>query len=212
MTADVNESITSSLDVNQKIIDNFGNIGEKYLGYGIKFRGEQEETNQSMVSLGKATILAFFAIYAILAIIFNSALKPLVILACIPLGFVGVVIGFILSGKTLSFLAMVGIIGLAGVIVNASIVIVDTIQEYEKKNVPFYECLVLSATDRFRPILVTTFTTMAGMIPTAYGIGGSDPILIPMTLSLAWGLGFGSFGSLFFIPAVFSIYGRWTGK
>lgn len=212
VTADVDEKTTSSIDVNQKIIQNFGNIGERYLGYGIKFRGEQEETDQSMVSLGKATILAFFAIYAILAVLFNSALKPLVILACIPLGFVGVVIGFLLSGKTLSFLAMVGIIGLAGVIVNASIVLVDTIQEYEKKNIPYFECLALAATDRFRPILVTTMTTMAGMIPTAYGLGGSDPILIPMTLSLAWGLGFGSFGSLFFVPAVFSVYGRMKGK
>jgi multidrug efflux pump subunit AcrB len=212
VTADVKETVTNSLTVNQKILDEFGKIGEKYPGYNIKFRGEQEETNKSVVSLGKATILAFFAIYAILAIIFNSALKPLLILACIPLGFVGVVIGFLTSGKTLSFLAMVGIIGLAGVIVNASIILVDTIQEYEKKGIPYFQCLVQAATDRFRPILVTTFTTMAGMIPSAYGIGGSDPILIPMTLSLAWGLGFGSFGSLFFIPAVFSLYGKLTGK
>ncbi|MCG9876602.1 MAG: efflux RND transporter permease subunit [Leptospiraceae bacterium] len=212
VTADIREDITSAGDVNGKISEVFKDVGLRYPGYSIKFRGEQEETNKSMVSLGKATILAIFGIYAILAIIFNSALKPLVILACIPLGFIGVVIGFITSGKTLSFLAMVGIIGLAGVIVNASIVIVDTIQEYEKKGLPFYDCLVQASTDRFRPILVTTFTTMAGMIPTAYAIGGSDPILIPMTLSLAWGLGFGSFGSLLFIPAVFSVYGRVTGK
>lgn len=212
VTADIRQEITNASEVNGKIEDAFKDVGIRYPGYAIKFRGEQEDTNKSMVSLMKATVLALFGIYAILAIIFNSALKPLVILACIPLGFVGVVIGFITAGKTLSFLAMVGIIGLAGVIVNASIVLVDTIQEYEKKNIPFYECLVLASTDRFRPILVTTFTTMAGMIPTAYAIGGSDPILIPMTLSLAWGLGFGSFGSLVFIPAIFSLYGRITGK
>ncbi|WCL48917.1 efflux RND transporter permease subunit [Leptospira sp. GIMC2001] len=212
VTADVNEEIITSGAVNEKILEYFSDIGKRYSGYAIKFRGEQESTDKSMVSLGKATLLALFAIYAILAIIFNSALKPLVILSCIPLGFVGVVIGFILSGKTLSFLAMVGIIGLAGVIVNASIVLVDTIQEYEKKGIPFNDCLIEAASDRFRPILVTTFTTMAGMIPTAYAIGGSDPILIPMTLSLAWGLGFGSFGSLVFIPAVFSLYGKVVGK
>jgi multidrug efflux pump subunit AcrB len=212
VTADIREDLTNAGEVNGKISDTFSDVGLRYPGYSIKFRGEQEETNKSMVSLAKATLLAVFGIYAILAIIFNSPLKPLVILSCIPLGFIGVVIGFLTSGKTLSFLAMVGIIGLAGVIVNASIVIVDTIQEYEKKGLPFYECLVQACTDRFRPILVTTFTTMAGMIPTAYAIGGSDPILIPMTLSLAWGLGFGSFGSLVFIPAVFSLYGRIVGK
>ncbi|TGM72760.1 efflux RND transporter permease subunit [Leptospira mtsangambouensis] len=204
--ADVNEAITSSSIVNGKIVDEFGNIGKKYPGYKIKFRGEQEETAKSMVSLLTAGVLAFFGIFAILAIIFNSIKKPILILLSIPLGFVGVVFGFLISGKALSFLAMIGIIGLAGVIVNASIVLVDTIQEFQAKGHGLYESLITASSERFRPILVTTLTTMAGMIPTAYAIGGSDPLLIPMTLSLAWGLGFGTFGSLIFIPASFSAY------
>ncbi|MCW7491820.1 efflux RND transporter permease subunit [Leptospira sp. 2 VSF19] len=204
--ADVNEAITSSSIVNGKIVDEFGNIGKKYPGYKIKFRGEQEETAKSMVSLLVAGVLAFFGIFAILAIIFNSIKKPILILLSIPLGFVGVVFGFLISGKALSFLAMIGIIGLAGVIVNASIVLVDTIQEFQAKGEGLYESLITASSERFRPILVTTLTTMAGMIPTAYAIGGSDPLLIPMTLSLAWGLGFGTFGSLLFIPASFSAY------
>ncbi|MCG6151269.1 efflux RND transporter permease subunit [Leptospira bandrabouensis] len=204
--ADVNEAITSSSIVNSKIVDEFGNIGKKYPGYKIKFRGEQEETAKSMVSLLIAGVLALFGIFAILAIIFNSIKKPILILLSIPLGFVGVVFGFLISGKALSFLAMIGIIGLAGVIVNASIVLVDTIQEFQAKGEGLYESLVTASSERFRPILVTTMTTMAGMIPTAYAIGGSDPLLIPMTLSLAWGLGFGTFGSLIFIPASFSAY------
>ncbi|MBM9546437.1 efflux RND transporter permease subunit [Leptospira sp. 201903074] len=204
--ADVNEAITSSSIVNGKIVDEFGNIGKKYPGYKIKFRGEQEETAKSMVSLLVAGVLALFGIFAILAIIFNSIKKPILILLSIPLGFVGVVFGFLISGKALSFLAMIGIIGLAGVIVNASIVLVDTIQEFQAKGEGLYESLITASSERFRPILVTTMTTMAGMIPTAYAIGGSDPLLIPMTLSLAWGLGFGTFGSLIFIPASFSAY------
>ncbi|PJZ84773.1 efflux RND transporter permease subunit [Leptospira harrisiae] len=204
--ADVDEAKTSSSIVNGKIVDEFGNIGKKYPGYKIKFRGEQEETAKSMVSLLTAGVLAFFGIFAILAIIFNSIKKPILILLSIPLGFVGVVFGFLISGKALSFLAMIGIIGLAGVIVNASIVLVDTIQEFQAKGEGLYESLITASGERFRPILVTTLTTMAGMIPTAYAIGGSDPLLIPMTLSLAWGLGFGTFGSLIFIPASFSAY------
>lgn len=204
--ADVNEAITSSSIVNGKIVDEFGNIGKKYPGYKIKFRGEQEETAKSMVSLLVAGVLAFFGIFAILAIIFNSIKKPVLILLSIPLGFVGVVFGFLISGKALSFLAMIGIIGLAGVIVNASIVLVDTIEEFQSRGEGLLESLITASSERFRPILVTTMTTMAGMIPTAYAIGGSDPLLIPMTLSLAWGLGFGTFGSLIFIPASFSAY------
>ncbi|MCG6139037.1 efflux RND transporter permease subunit [Leptospira mtsangambouensis] len=204
--ADVDESKTSSNIVNGKIVDEFGNIGKKYPGYKIKFRGEQEETAKSMVSLLTAGVLAFFGIFAILAIIFNSIKKPILILLSIPLGFVGVVFGFLISGKALSFLAMIGIIGLAGVIVNASIVLVDTIEEFQARGEGLYKSLITASSERFRPILVTTLTTMAGMIPTAYAIGGSDPLLIPMTLSLAWGLGFGTFGSLIFIPASFSAY------
>lgn len=204
--ADVDEAKTSSSIVNGKIVDEFGNIGKKYPGYKIKFRGEQEETAKSMVSLLVAGVLAFFGIFAILAIIFNSIKKPVLIILSIPLGFVGVVFGFLISGKALSFLAMIGIIGLAGVIVNASIVLVDTIQEFQAKGEGLYDSLITASSERFRPILVTTMTTMAGMIPTAYAIGGSDPLLIPMTLSLAWGLGFGTFGSLIFIPASFSAY------
>jgi|JI8StandDraft_1071087.scaffolds.fasta_scaffold00443_6 multidrug efflux pump subunit AcrB len=209
--ADVDDKVTSSNIVNDKIIDEFGNIGKKYPGYKIKFRGEQEETAKSMASLAKAGFLAMFGIFAILAIIFNSLTKPILIISSIPLGLVGVVFGFLISAKALSFLAMIGIIGLAGVIVNASIVLVDTIEEFQKKNTGAYESLIQASRERFRPILVTTMTTMAGMIPTAYAIGGSDPLLIPMTLSLAWGLGFGTFGSLIFIPASFSAYYRLRG-
>ncbi|GBF51085.1 cation/multidrug efflux pump [Leptospira ryugenii] len=206
--ADVNEAKTSSNLVNQKILDKYSDIGKKYPGYKIKFRGEQEETAKSMASLAKAGFLAMFGIFAILAIIFNSLKKPILIILSIPLGLIGVIFGFLISGKALSFLAMIGIIGLAGVIVNASIVLVDTIQEMQKKGVSLYDSLIQASSERFRPILVTTMTTMAGMIPTAYAIGGSDPLLIPMTLSLAWGLGFGTFGSLIFIPACFSAYYR----
>lgn len=204
--ANVDEKISSSNIVNGKILDTFGQIGKDYPGYKIKFRGEQEETAKSMVSLAQAGILAMFGIFSILAIIFKSYKKPILIIFSIPLGLVGVVVGFLLSGKALSFLAMIGIIGLAGVIVNASIVLVDTIQDFQNKDFGTYSSLVLASAERFRPILVTTFTTMAGMIPTAYAIGGSDPLLIPMTLSLAWGLGFGTFGLLIFIPASFSAY------
>ncbi len=109
------------------------------------------------------------------------------------------------SGKDLSFTATIGIIGLAGVIVNTSIVLVDFIDETIKTGVDKYEALAIASSNRFRPILLTTVTTMAGLVPTAYSLGGSDPVLVPMTLALAWGLGFGTLGSLVFIPTIFAI-------
>jgi multidrug efflux pump subunit AcrB len=129
-------------------------------------------------------------------LIFNNTIKPVVILFSIPLGLIGVIFGFLISNKSLSFLAMIGIIGLAGVIVNTSIVLVDCIDELQKKGMDKYESLAKAASSRFRPIILTTITTMAGLIPTAYGIGGTDAMLV---------LGFGTIGALFFIPTVFSI-------
>ena len=205
ITANVDEKVTTSGIVNGKMIDKFKDIESKYPGYSMKFRGEEADTNKSMASLASAGIVAMFGIFAILALIFNNTLKPIFIIMSIPLGLIGVIFGFLISNKSLSFLAMIGIIGLAGVIVNTSIVLVDFIDELQKKGMDKYEALVKAASGRFRPIILTTFTTMAGLIPTAYSIGGSDPVLIPMTLALAWGLGFGTIGALIFIPTIFSI-------
>jgi multidrug efflux pump subunit AcrB len=205
ITADVDEKVVTSGMVNGSLMKQFADIEKKYPGYSMKFRGEQESTNKSMASLASAGIIAFFGIFAILALIFNNTIKPVVILFSIPLGLIGVIFGFLISNKSLSFLAMIGIIGLAGVIVNTSIVLVDCIDELQKKGMDKYESLAKAASSRFRPIILTTITTMAGLIPTAYGIGGTDAMLVPMTLALAWGLGFGTIGALFFIPTVFSI-------
>jgi multidrug efflux pump subunit AcrB len=205
ITADVDEKVVTSGMVNGSLMKQFADIEKKYPGYSMKFRGEQESTNKSMASLASAGIIAFFGIFAILALIFNNTIKPVVILFSIPLGLIGVIFGFLISNKSLSFIAMIGIIGLAGVIVNTSIVLVDCIDELQKKGMDKYESLAKAASSRFRPIILTTITTMAGLIPTAYGIGGTDAMLVPMTLALAWGLGFGTIGALFFIPTVFSI-------
>jgi multidrug efflux pump subunit AcrB len=205
ITADVDEKVVTSGMVNGNLLKQFIDLEKKYPGYSMKFRGEQESTNKSMASLASAGLIAFFGIFAILALIFNNTIKPIFIIMSIPLGLVGVIFGFLISNKSLSFLAMIGIIGLAGVIVNTSIVLVDCIDELQKKGVDKYESLVKAASSRFRPIILTTITTMAGLIPTAYGIGGTDPMLVPMTLALAWGLGFGTIGALFFIPTIFSI-------
>lgn len=205
VTADVDESVITSNIANKKVLDHFKDISLRYPGYTIRFRGEQESTQKSMASLARAGVLALFAIYAILAIIFNNALRPFPIIAAIGLGLIGIVIGFLTANKAISFFAMIGIIGLAGVVVNASIVLADFMDELTNDGSDPYDALSLAAKIRFRPILLTTLTTMAGLLPTAYGLGGSDPVLIPMTLALAWGLASGTFGALIFIPCVFAI-------
>lgn len=204
ITADVDAKIIQSGEANDLIFKKFGDLGSRYPGYSLKLRGEEQETNESMASLGRAGLAAFFAIFAIIALIFNSPGRSLIIMATIPLGLVGIAIGFLTSGKALSFLALIGIIGLAGVQVNAGIMLVEFIDKARLEGMSPVDAVVDAARTRFRPILLTSLTTMGGLFPTAYSLGGSDPVLIPMTLALAWGLASGTFGSLVFIPVVFA--------
>ncbi|MGJ4746855.1 efflux RND transporter permease subunit [Leptospira sp. SA-E8] len=208
------ESGMTSREANQKVIDDFKPLVERqYPGVSIVFGGEEKDTQRSMASLGKAGLIALLGIFIILALTLQNVVRPLLILSTIPLGFVGIVAGFVLSGKAFSFLAMIGIIGLAGVLVNASIVLVDCIDSIRKSsNAPLDEILVEASRRRFRPILLTTLTTVAGLLPTAYSVGGSDPVLIPMTLALGWGLGFGTLGSLLYVPVTLSVFSNLRAK
>lgn len=212
VTADVREEQITSSQANDLVFKKFSDIPRRYPGYQLRFRGEQEDTQESMMSLLKAGIVALFAIFAILTVLFNDLRYPVLVLASIPLGLIGIVVGFLLSGKALSFLAMIGIIGLAGVQVNAAILLVTFVRQLRSEGLTPREALVEAAQTRFRPILLTTLTTMAGLFPTAYSLGGSDPVLIPMTLALAWGLAFGTFGSLVFIPAAMSASYKLLGR
>ncbi|AOP35327.1 acriflavin resistance protein [Leptospira tipperaryensis] len=208
INGDVKLDEITAHDANQKVANEFKPLIEKqYPGISISFGGEEKDTQRSMASLGKAGIIAIFGIFGILALTIRSFWKPILILSTIPLGIIGIVIGFPLSGKSISFLAMIGIIGLAGVLVNASIVLVDCIDSIKKgSKASMDEILIEASQRRFRPILLTTLTTVAGLLPTAYSLGGSDPVLIPMTLALGWGLGFGTLGSLLYVPVTLSVF------
>ncbi|TGK14091.1 efflux RND transporter permease subunit [Leptospira fletcheri] len=214
VNADVKTEKITAHEANSKIIQEFKPLIERqYPGISLAFGGEEKDTQRSMESLGKAGILALFGIFAILALTMQSFWRPFLILSTIPLGITGIVIGFPLSGKAISFLAMIGIIGLAGVLVNASIVLVDCIDSIQKGSEDSLDSILLEASRRrFRPILLTTLTTVAGILPTAYGLGGTDPVLVPMTLALGWGLGFGTLGSLIYVPIVLSVFQRFSKK
>lgn len=171
-----------------------------------KFGGEEENTKESIESLFQALILAFLGIFAILIFLFRSYSVPFLILSSIPLGLVGVFTAFFVHQKPLSFFALVGILGLAGVVVNAAIVLVSYIEDLKlDPSLSLDQVLAKASSDRLRAVLITSLTTVGGLMPTAYGIGGSDPILVPMTLALAWGLVSGTILTLIWIPCGYRI-------
>ena len=141
----------------------------------------------------------------ILASLFKSLLQPFVVMSAIPFGVIGVIFAFLLHGQPLSFLSFLGIIGLAGVVVNDSIVLVDCANQLKLENpeIKTFDLLVETGSIRLRAVILTTVTTVLGLLPTAYGIGGRDPFLVPMALAFGWGLAFATFITLIMVPVFY---------
>lgn len=205
VTAGVVPEKITSIQLNNKARDILKGYEDQFPLVTAKFGGEEESTKESISSLKNAMFLAFFGIFIILVFIFKSFSKPMIVLSCIPLGLVGVCLSFWAHGKPLSFFAMIGVVGLAGVVVNSAIVLVSYIDELLEEGLEIKTALAKASSHRLRAVLVTSLTTVGGLFPTAYGIGGNDSLLVPMTLALAWGLVSGTLLTLIWVPCFYSI-------
>ena len=204
-SADVNTNKITSLKVNSMLAKKFKDISQKYMGYFVKYGGEQEDTTDSLVSLLKAFLYAFLIIYLILASFFRSIVQPLIVMLAIPFGLIGVILAFLAHGIPFSFLAILGIVGLNGIVVNDSIVLVSFINQLRSSGMERRESIVRAGQMRLRPVLLTTITTVGGLSTVAYGIGGKDPFLVPMAMAICWGITFATFLTLIVIPCIYSI-------
>ncbi|MCR9142075.1 MAG: efflux RND transporter permease subunit [bacterium] len=207
VTANVNENITTAVAANREIAQRSASLADKYPNYKIAFSGQNKDTEESLASLGRAFVVAVFVIFMILASLFRSLIQPVVVLLAVPFSLIGVILAFLLHGEPFSFLAFMGIIGLSGVVVNDSIVLVDFANRIRetRPELTNKEVAVEAASVRLRAVLLTTLTTVAGLLPTAYGIGGYDPFLVPMALSFAWGLAFATLLTLGLVPIFYSL-------
>ncbi len=210
--ANLDESKTSSVEVNNQILKRIRPIEKNNPGYDIVAGGEYEDTQESLNDLGFSGLVAVLGIGIILVLLFGNLRVPRVILSAIPLGFIGVSLAFFIHqitfqpDLTFSFLATMGIVGLTGVVVNDSIVMLDFIQKLRNSGVPKMDAIIGGCLSRLRPVILTTLTTSLGLLPTAYGIGGDDPFLRPMALALSWGLAFASLITLFVTPIYYAIW------
>ncbi|MCO5143505.1 MAG: efflux RND transporter permease subunit [Oligoflexia bacterium] len=212
VSAQVDLSKTTAIQATRILEEKLNWISREYNGYSIEFGGENEDTQESMASLGKAFVVAAILIFTILVITFNSFSQPILVLFSIPLGFIGVIWALLLHGRPLSFMAMLGIIALAGVIVNNAIVFMDFFNQRKKEKGSLVDALLDTATARLRPIILTSCTTVLGLFPTAYGIGGSDGFVMALALSLGWGLAIGSICTAVFFPALLMTFETTTEK
>ena len=205
VSADVENEVITSTEANALLREEFRNISERYPGYSLYFGGEAEDTRESLQSLFRAFIIAFLAIYLILGGVFKSFLQPFVVMAALPFSIVGVVLGFSLIGEPLSFMAFFGVIALAGVVVNDSLILVDFINQSRARGIPTVVAVVKSAKVRFRPVILTTVTTIGGLLPLALTSTGQAAFLAPMALAIVFGLGFATVLTLLVVPSFYLI-------
>jgi multidrug efflux pump subunit AcrB len=209
VTASLDDTATTSIKVNQLIAEEFDKVKSQWPDVGIVFGGEAEKTNESVASLLEALVLSAIGIFALLVLIFRSYLSPFIILMTIPLGLVGVALAFFLHQRDLSFMALVGVVGLGGIIVNSGIILISFIEQMRQEtDLPLREILIKASSMRLRAVLVTSLTTIGGLVPTAYGIGGVDYFIIPMALALAWGIATGTILTLYFVPPLYALTHR----
>jgi len=207
ITSNIDTDKITSIEANSKALEYFNDIKTKYPSVTMVFGGEAENTAESMESLSQAMILAIIGIFALLILVFNSYSTPFIVLSTVPLGLVGVSVAFFLQGLPLSFLAMIGIVGLSGIIVNSGIVLISFIEERlaDSPEEELEEILAESAVVRLKAVVITSLTTVSGLLPTAYGIGGSDEFIMPMAMSIAWGLFSGTVLTLVWVPCAYMI-------
>jgi HAE1 family hydrophobic/amphiphilic exporter-1 len=179
--------------------------------YRIQVTGEEEKRQESMNNLGFALVLSIILVYMVLASQFESLVHPFTILLTIPLALVGTVLTFFLLGRTINIMAIIGIIMLAGIAVNNSIILVDRINQLMQNGVDRKTAIVQAGQQRIRPILMTSLTTVLALLPLTIGFGESASLRSPMALAVIGGLTTSTLLTLVVIPCVFDVLDRFKG-
>ena len=207
LTASIDDEKTSTSEVMEAAFSQL-EIDNNFPSVRAISEGGAKETMKSMESFKQAFIIAVFGIFLLLVLLFNSYTQPLLILSAIPFSVIGVIWAFFLHSEPLSFFAILGVLALVGVIVNDSLVLVSHLNYLKQKSLEkmsIHQWIVKGARDRLRAVVLTSLTTLAGIIPLAYGIGGTDYILQPMALALGYGLLFGTLMTLVLLPCLYLI-------
>jgi len=223
--ADVNKQLTSSGDVIERIKEHFGGLvqgfavadlpfdapqqaselAQRFPGYSLVFEGDEKETNEAMQGLISAGIVALMVMYLVLGTLFKSLAQPFVIMFAIPLAGIGVIVGHELMGRDLSFMSLIGLLALAGVVVNDSLILIDLINRRREAGDDLETAMRAGGQQRFRPIVLTTITTMLGLAPLTFFASGQARFLQPMAISVFFGLAMTTFLILVVVPSAYGI-------
>ncbi|MCU4676715.1 efflux RND transporter permease subunit [Catenovulum sp. 2E275] len=185
------------------ITDVIPNILAKYPQVSFELTGASKEEQDAMLSLAIGFLFALVVIYALMAIPLKSYSQPIIIMSVIPFGIVGAVIGHVIFGLAMSILSMFGIIALAGVVVNDSLIMVDFVNRARERGLAIKDAVVQAGTERFRAIMLTSLTTFFGLVPIVLETSLQAQIVIPMAISLAFGILFSTVITLILVPSLY---------
>ena len=206
VTADVEAAVINANEVRMSLANNFlPGLQNLYPGLRYTIEGEGKQQKESLGDVLTGFAIALFGIYALLAIPFRSFSQPIIVMSAIPFGFVGALIGHLIMGFDISLLSLFGMVGLAGVVVNDSLVLVYTANRMRRDGESDYNAITKAGCLRFRPILLTSLTTFAGLTPMLLERSVQAQFLIPMAISLGFGVLFGTFVTLLLVPCGYMI-------
>jgi multidrug efflux pump subunit AcrB len=211
ISASVDKALAEPMKITKELQEKvLPQLAQKY-GIETALEGASLEEADAMTDLALGFLLALFVIYALLAIPLKSYTQPLIIMSVIPFGLIGAILGHMLLGLSVSIMSLFGLIALAGVVVNDSLVMVDFVNESRRNGIPLKEAVVGAGTRRFRPIMLTSLTTFLGLAPIVLEKSLQAQIVVPMAVSLAYGILFATVITLILIPALYVILDDFLG-
>ncbi len=206
VTADVDETVANANEVRMDLENRFlPQLKHNHPGLRYSIEGAGKEQKESMADVFKGFGIALFGIYVLLAIPFRSFSQPLVVMSAIPFGIIGAVGGHLIMGHNLSLLSMFGIVGLGGVVVNDSLVLIDVTNRIRSHGSDAHDAITRAGALRFRAIILTSLTTFAGLTPMLLERSIQAQFLIPMAISLGFGVLFGTGITLLLVPSLYMI-------
>jgi len=211
VTADVEKSNTNMTVLQADLKTYLDELMVQYPGVDYTLEGEAKEQRESFGSLAWGLVFVFFIIYALLAIPFKSYTQPLIVMSVIPFGMIGAVMGHWVMGMELTIMSLLGMLALIGVVVNDSLVLVDFINKKREEGGDLLETVKLAGAARFRPVMLTSLTTFIGLMPLLFEKATQAQFLIPMAVSLGFGIIFATLITLLLVPVNYLLMERFQG-
>jgi multidrug efflux pump subunit AcrB len=206
VSSDIDQDVANAAEIVSDLKADFlPKLSARYPGVSFSMEGEEKRRVESVNSLWRGYILALMGMYLLLATQFRSYIQPVAIMLAIPFGLVGAIIGHLLLGLDITLMSLFGIVALSGIVVNDSLILIDFINRAVRDGMPVDEAVEVSGKARFRPVILTSLTTIAGLMPLLLERSFQAQFLIPMAVSISFGLLVATVLTLLLVPALYLI-------